>query len=117
MRKLLFLFPLLVLASCAPILSAVQGDTGTFTRDGASVVLTNPAGGGKMLDAAVRVEGLGLVMGAPCALRAVNVYGCVLGDVPDGKSYRLTPTAGLISKASATYYPDAGVRFIYLELP
>ena len=47
-RLLLLLLPLLALASCAPILSAVQGDTGTFARDGASILLTNPTGGGQI---------------------------------------------------------------------
>ena len=117
MKRLLLLCVLPLLAACAPILAAVQGDTGTFTRDGVAVLLTNPAGGGQMLDASVRLEGPGLVMPAPCAVRAVTVYGCVLGDVPEGKAYRLTPSAGVIKRGSATYYPDGGARFIFLELP
>ena len=115
MNRLLIL-PLLLLASCAPLLQAVQGETGTLVREGADVLLVNP-GKGDMTEVVMRVEGPGLTLGSPCTQRAVNVYGCLVGSVPEGKKYRITPTAGTISKASANFYRVGSDLFKHIELP
>ena len=114
-RKLLIICAL-ALTSCAPLLQTVQGEPGSLSRDGSAILLNNP-GPGSMTEAVVRVEGPGLVLGAPCELRAVNVYGCVLGEIPAGSKYRLTPTAGTVSRASANFYRGTSALFRRLELP
>ncbi|MGY2895935.1 hypothetical protein ACVWZX_003976 [Deinococcus sp. UYEF24] len=40
-----------------------------------------------------------------------------LGDVPEGSRYRLTPTAGTVSRASANFYRSSSSLFRRLELP
>jgi hypothetical protein len=116
--KRLLILSFLAMTACAPILSAVQGDPATFARDNGGVLLGNKSGPGPLVAPTVRLEGPGLVMSAPCVARAVNVYGCVLPDVPEGQAYRLTPIGGTITKGSVTYYrSNSGARFIYRELP
>ena len=112
----LLLLPLLLLASCAPLLQAVQGEAGTLVRDGADVLLVNP-GKGDMTETVLRVEGPGLTLGSPCAQRAANVYGCLVGSVPEGKKYRITPLTGSVTKASANFYRVGSDLFKHIELP
>ncbi|WP_407543760.1 hypothetical protein Q0M94_28570 (plasmid) [Deinococcus radiomollis] len=138
-RKLWFI-PLLALASCAPsltgpktapatticggsagkvaaLVSRFDGEKGTLSCEGASIVLSNP-GPGPMKETVIRVEGPGLILGAPCVARAdTGVWGCIVGTVPEGQKYRLTPTAGTISKASANFYKGNNVLFTRVELP
>lgn len=116
MKKLLLIAASLTFVSCAPLLQTVQSEAGSLSRDGSAILLNNP-GPGPMTEAVVRVEGPGLVLGAPCELRAVNVYGCVLGEIPAGGKYRLTPTAGTVSRASANFYRGTSALFRRLELP
>jgi hypothetical protein len=140
-RKLLFILPLLALAACAPLLSGpkttdpspavcggdsgkvaalvsrVDGEKGTLSCEGTSIVLSNP-GPGPMKETVIRAEGPGLILGAPCVARAdTNVWGCVIGTVPEGQKYRLTPLAGNISKAAGNFYRGDNVLFTRVELP
>ena len=115
MKKLLILMTL-TLASCAPLLQAVQGEAGTLVRDESAVLLVNP-GPGDMTETVMRVEGPGLTLGSPCSQRAVNVYGCLVGSVPEGKKYRVTPLTGTITRASANFYRVGSDLFRRVELP
>ena len=112
----LLLLPLLLLASCAPLVQIAQGETGTLTRDGNAVVLNNP-GPGNMTETVMRVEGVSLTLGAPCEAWAINVYGCLIGTVPEGKKYRVTPLTGTISKAASNFYRAGSDLFHRIELP
>ena len=117
MKKLLLIAASMAFVSCAPLLQTVQGEPGSLSRDGSAILLNNP-GPGPMTEAVVRVEGPGLVLGAPCVARAnTGVWGCVIGDVPEGQKYRLTPTAGTVSRASANFYRGTSAIFRRLELP
>ena len=115
-RKLLIICAL-ALTGCAPLLQTVQGEAGSLSRDGSAILLNNP-GPGPMAETVLRVEGPGLVLGAPCVARAnTGVWGCVIGDVPEGQKYRLTPVSGTISKAAANFYRGTSALFRRLELP
>ena len=117
MRKLLILPVLFLATSCAPLLQTVQGEAGSLSRDGSAILLNNP-GPGPMTETVIRVEGPGLTLGAPCVARAnTGVWGCIVGDVPEGQKYRLTPTAGTITKASANFFRGTSALFRRLELP
>ena len=120
MKRLLLPTSLLlctILASCAPLIAKVQGEAGSITRDGTSIYLNNP-GPGPMTEAVMRLEGLGLVLGAPCVARTTSgVWGCVLKDIPEGEKFKLTPTSGTVTKASANFYRGDGALFHRLELP
>ena len=115
MKKLLILGTL-ALCSCAPLLQAVQGEAGSLVREGADVLLVNP-GPGDMTETVMRVEGPGLTLGSPCTQRAANVYGCLIGSVPEGKKYRIAPLTGTITKASANFYRVGSDLFRRIELP
>ena len=115
MKRLLILGTL-ALCSCAPLVQTVQGERGSLTRDGNAVVLTNP-GPGDMTETVMRVEGPGLTLGAPCEVRAVGVYGCLIGTLPEGKKYRVVPLTGTISKAAANLYRAGSDLFHRIELP
>ena len=122
MKKLLIICAL-ALTSCAPLLQTVQGEAGSLSRDGSSILLNNP-GPGPMTEAVVRVEGTGLILGAPCTYRAPNVYGCIVGTVDSGSRYRITPIldlatgkVGTITRASANFYRGTSPLFRRLELP
>ena len=117
MKKLLILPLLLLASSCAPLLQTVQGEAGSLSRDRSAILLNNP-GPGPMTETVLRVEGPGLVLGAPCVARAnTGVWGCVIGDVPEGSRYRLTALSGTISKASSNFYRGTSALFRRLELP
>jgi hypothetical protein len=140
MRKFLFILPLLALASCAPLLvgpktdtstavcggvsgkvaalvSTVDGEKGTLSCEGESIVLSNP-GPGPMKETVIRAEGPGLILGSPCVGRAdTGVWGCVIGTVPEGQKYRLTPQARKITKAAGNFYRGNNVLFSRVELP
>ena len=112
----LLLLPLLLLASCAPLIQTVQGERGSLVRDGTAVLLINPGPGG-MTEVVMRVEGPGLTLAAPCEVRAVNVYGCLIGTVPEGKQFRVVPLTGTISRAAANFYKGTSAIFRRIELP
>ena len=112
----LLLLPLLLLAACAPLVQTVQGERGSLVRDGIAVVLTNP-GPGDMTETVMRVEGVGLTLGAPCEVRAVGVYGCLIGTVPEGKKYNVMPLTGTISRAASNFYRGNSPIFHRVELP
>ena len=126
MRKLLLLacaLSVLPLVSCAPLLQTVQGEAGSVSRDGSSIILSNP-GPDAMTETVMRVEGTDLLLGAPCEYRAPNVYGCLIGTVPAGSKYRVTPAlnvqtgkVGVITRASANFYKGPSGLFRRLELP
>ena len=115
MKRFLLLLSLL-LASCAPLLQTVQGERGSLVRDGTAVLLVNPGPGG-MTEVVMRVEGPGLTLAAPCEVRAVNVYGCLIGTVPEGKQFRVVPLTGTIGRASANLYRAGSDLFRRIELP
>jgi hypothetical protein len=144
-RKYLFILVAVLLASCAPLLSGpataptsapvatggcsgdagkiagllarFDGEKGSLSCDGASLLLNNP-GPGAMKEAYIRAEGKGLVLGAPCIARAeTGVWGCSIGDVPETQKYRLTPLSGSINKASGNFYRGNNVLFTRVELP
>ena len=122
MKKMLIICAL-AFTSCAPLLQTIQGEAGSLSRDGTSILLNNP-GPGPMAETVVRVEGTDLILGAPCVYRAPNVYGCIVGDVLEGSRYRITPIldlktnkVGTITKASANFYRGTSALFRRLELP
>lgn len=106
MKRLLIL-SVLALSSCAPLLSAVQGDDATLTRDTGSVVFT--AGKTNAEDVAVYLSGPGLtVSGEGVACKVVSSgIGCALGTVPAGKRFRLIVNASPKSGNASFYRPGS----------
>jgi len=119
--KRLLLLSVLALSACAPSSTSTQATTATLTLDAGALTLFNP-GPGPLTEAVLRVDGPGLILGAPCAARAPNVYGCVLGTVAEGASVTLKPIPdpagrlGTICDAAANFYQGAGVLFRRVEL-
>jgi len=113
-KKMLIILVAGFLASCAPILSAVQGEPATLTTDGATVLLSNPAAT-VAEDAVVTLFGPVTVVGAKCTPYSKS-WICPVGDVPSGKGYRLSIT-GTLKNASATFYrAGSGDRPVYIQL-
>lgn len=107
---------LLTLTACAPALQLAQGERASLTRDGQSILLSNPGPDTAESPALLIV---GAVSGLPdvCRPRSPGVWGCALPDVPAGQRYRLA-YSGTVNAGSVTFYrASAGVRPVYLELP
>ena len=102
------------LASCAPLLSTVQGTAATLTTDGTSVLFSNP-GPQTAEDVSVVLYGPVSVTGAACTLFSRS-WVCPIKDVPGGQGYRLAYT-GPLNNASGSYYTASdGNRPLYIQL-
>ena len=137
MKKLLFL-PLLLLASCAPLLSAVtpklilsalpaalqytQGEKAILTDSGSAVTLTN--GDVSAIEgASVVLDGVGTVTatGADCRPAGTHSIACSIRDIPgtvDGKAYSyIVRYTGTLKGASAAFYrAKSGNRPIFIQV-
>lgn len=137
MKKLLIL-PVLLLASCAPLLSAVtprliltalpaalqyaQGEKALLTGTADSVTLTN--GDSEALEgASVTLDGVSTVtaQGADCRPAGDHSTACSIGSIPgtvDGKAYSyVIKFTGSLKGASAAFYrAKSGNRPIFIQL-
>ena len=137
MRRLLFL-PLLLLASCAPLLSAVtpklilsalpaalqyaQGEKALLTDSGSAVTLTN-GDVNAIEQASVVLDGVGTVTAtvADCRPMGAHSTACSIGDIPgtvDGKAYSyILRYTGTLKGASAGFYrAKSGNRPIFIQV-
>lgn len=104
MKRLLIL-PALLLASCAPIISAAQGTASTLTASGTALTFSN----GDPLPALKVVLAIddASISDARCALPRDGITVCKLGDVAANNVASLTYT-GKIVDANATWRTPAG---------
>ncbi|AZI44361.1 hypothetical protein EHF33_15885 [Deinococcus psychrotolerans] len=104
MKRLLIL-PFLLLASCAPIISAAQGTASTLTASGTALTFSNGDSqtAGKVV---IAVDGASF-SDARCALPRDGITVCKLGDVPANNAASLTYT-GKIVDANATWRTPKG---------
>ena len=136
--KRLLLMPVLLLAGCAPLLSAVsprlilsalpaalqyaQGEKALLTDDGHAVTLTN--GDTEALDgASVTLNGVSTVTaaGADCRPAGTHSVACSIGTIPgtvDGKAYSFViQYTGTSRGSSAAFYrASSGNRPIFIQL-
>lgn len=137
MKRFLIL-PLLLLASCAPLLSAVsprlilsalpaalqyaQGEKALLTDSGSAVALTN--GDTAALDgASITLDGVNTVtaQGADCRPAGTHSTACSIGAIPgtvDGKAYSyIIQYTGTLKGASAAFYRvKSGNRPIFIQV-
>lgn len=137
MKKLLIL-PVFLLASCAPILSAVsprlilsalpaalqyaQGEKALLTDTSAGLTLTN--GDSTALEgASVTLDGVSTVtaQGADCRPAGSHSTACSIGSIPGtvyGKAYSFViKYTGALKGASAAFYrASSGNRPIFIQL-
>lgn len=136
--KRLLIVPALLLASCAPLLSAVsprlilsalpaalqyaQGEKAILTDTPVGLTLTN--GDTIALEgASVTLDGVSTVtgVGASCQPAGQHSIACSIGDIPgtvDGKaySYVLRYTGALHGASAAFYRAASGNRPIFIQL-
>ena len=134
MKKLLIL-PALLLASCAPLLSAItphlilsalpsalqyaQGEKALLTDSGTAVTLTN--GDTAALDgASITLDGAVTATGGDCRPAGSHSIACSIGAIPgtvDGKAYSFVVqyTGTLKGKSSAFYRMKSGARPIFIQ--
>lgn len=111
--KRLALLMVVALTSCAPVLSNLQHDPATLTRQGEDVVFTNPADT-TAEGVTVFLAGATSVTGAQCG-PVRSGTGCIVGDVPAHKSYRLHAPGAAVTGNSLHYRPDSN-RPVLTEL-
>ncbi|ULH15546.1 hypothetical protein MF271_16800 [Deinococcus sp. KNUC1210] len=114
MKKLLLILPLLALASCAPLLSTVQGTAATLSTDGTSVLFSNP-GPQAAEDVSVVLYGPVTVTGVTC-IPFSRSWICPINDVPVGKAFRLQFTGNLNNASASFYTASSGNRPLYVQL-
>lgn len=131
--KRLLIACLFSLTACAPVAQLAQpGEKATLTRDGQSLLLSNPGPDALTGDPtrvgdgpALTLEGSGdlaLDMAAQAWCKPVTVpvgrrYACNLPTIPAGQRLRLTWTAGTVSDAGViAYRPSLGVRPVLVWL-
>lgn len=104
--KRLLLLPLIVLASCAPLLSAPQGTSGSLT-------FTN---GDPMLALNVVLATDGAALTAPrCTPAREGITVCTLGDVPANTAVILAYNGTLIDASATWRTPNGKLRAIVLS--
>jgi hypothetical protein len=96
----------MTLSSCAPLLSALQGDDATLIRAGGVVTFT--AGSTLAQDVGVYLTGAALNVSTPGCHVVGNGVGCKLGDVPPNHPVTLS-ISGTVT-GSATYYRPGSDR-------
>ena len=135
--KRLLIVPALLLASCAPLLSAVsprlilsalpvalqyaQGEKAILTDSGSAVTLTN--GDVTALEgASITLDGVDSAsgVGAECRPAGAHSIACSIGDIPstvDGKAYSfvLSYKGKTNGKSAAFYRTKSGNRPIFIQ--
>ncbi|MDP9766475.1 hypothetical protein [Deinococcus enclensis] len=133
MKRLLILAAVL-LSACAPVAQLAQpGEKATLTRDGQSLLLTNPAPDALTGDPGRAGDGPALTVNGtadlaldetarawcqPVTVATGRRYACNLPTVPAGQRQRVTWTAGQVTDAAVLgYRPGLGPRpvLIWLE--
>ncbi|WP_019584648.1 hypothetical protein [Deinococcus apachensis] len=113
----------LLLSSCAPSLQLAQRESASLARDAQAVVFKNPGETTAQVPT-VFLRGAGLKVSAVnegvevCRERdRPGLWGCNLPDVPGGKLFRISVTAGAVESGNVTFYREAsGARPIFLPL-
>ncbi|CAM4435893.1 hypothetical protein [Deinococcus marmoris] len=114
MKKLLIL-PLLLLASCAPILQTVQQESASLADVGGAIIFANP-GPETAKAPELLLAGTIETTDPNCVKRASGRLGCNLPDTVAGQQYRLIYTGKLSSASVSFYKASKGDRPIYLRL-
>lgn len=106
MKRSLLILPLIFLASCAPVVSRIQGTASTLTFSTAGLTFAN-GDSEAALKVVVAVDG-GTTDDPRCAPPAQGIRVCRLGDVPANTTAPVIALAGPLGDANATWRTPAG---------